>query len=228
MTVPAAVPPEPPEPSEHHAPPAAAPSATPIGDGRTFPLVPGGGYHPGAVDWWVRAAVDHMEDLSARVEAAEARSRRLGPMPRSEALDRALRTVLEEAGRAADSILAEARERAVSLVDVAQRQADEVTTRAEVDAATLLERRRVEVEASLHRLTEERDRLQREVDLLRMADRVAYDAARGALEHLRASLAVVEGRPRPARTVLDLTDGARPPEVLPAGRQPTAPTDGPR
>jgi cell division septum initiation protein DivIVA len=199
------------------------------------------GYDPVEVDRWVVNVSRRLEELSTfasqaehrlqqaelraaqadgRADAAEAHARAAETRAASrqvrgisDRLDAALRTVLEEAGRATDAVLAEARAQAVALVASAQQQSELVVADATVQGEVAAARRRKEIDDALAQRIAEQERLAGEVEVLQAAQRLAAGSARSVLDQLGAVAAALDV-PSPvvqqARVVIDLTEGSAP------------------
>lgn len=190
-----------------------------------FPLTRRDGYEPLAVDRWVADAALRIDELSGLLQAAQLRASAADAQARAGAtedrrtsavLDRALQTVLEQAGIATDGVLGEARSHAVALVAVAQRQAELIVADAEVKADQLLAQRRAEIELAVGDRLLELRRVTAEVEVIRAAQRVALGTARSAADQLAAVAKTLEPpQAQQAPVLLDLTDGGqRPPTVV--------------
>lgn len=146
----------------------------------------------------------------------------------SERLEHALRTVLDEAGKATDAVLAEARARAVALVEVAERETGRVTADAALQGEISVMRRRQEVDAALAERIQEQERIAGEIEVLRQAQRLAAGSARSVLDQLGAVAASLEpADARPDGIVIDLTEGSEADSISAAGGGTPAGTGSP-
>lgn len=219
-----------------------------------FSTVRRGGYRPLEVDRWVASVSRRVDELTVYADSAEQRvrlaeqrvqvaedqvrlaedrardavRRAAGVEARSisDALDQALRAVLDEAGKATDAVLAEARARAVALVAVAQQESDRVTADAAVQGEVTVARRRQEIDAVLADRLAEQDRLAGEVEVLRAAQRLAAGSARSLLDHLGAVAAALDPAAPEPSVVIDLTEGSQSDRIAATRRAPSDPRSG--
>ena len=162
----------------------------------------------------VRLAEDRTREAERRVAGLEARGI-------SDALDTALRTVLDEAAKATDAVLAEACARAVGLVAIAQRESDRVTADAAVQGEVAVARRRQEIDAVLADRLAEQDRLAGEVKVLRTAQRLAAGSARSLLDQLAAVAAALDPTAPDSQVVIDLTEDNNADDIAATGPVPS-------